>query len=117
MSIADKIAELLACDEFREGIESYTKIRMNNQNDQHTPATKVFRDVFDGEIYESLVQNGVIDGNFNVVIKLDVDGFTCSSSQSSMTMVNAVILSLDPSERYLLNSKNAVFFYFSNNNN
>lgn len=101
MSIADKIAELLASEEFREGVQAYADFRTANQQDSQQP--KVFRDVFDGEIYENLTENGVIDSNPSIIIKLDVDGFTCSSSRSSMTMVNAVILSLDPSERYTLN--------------
>lgn len=99
MSIADKMAELLACDDFREGMEVYSSTVKNNNRIQQTEGVKVFRDVFDGQIYQDLIKDGKIDSNFNVVIKLDVDGFTCASSRSSMTMVNAVILSLDPSER------------------
>lgn len=100
MSIGDKIAELLACEEFRDGMTSYAATLQSNQQVHYETGAKVFRDVFDGEIYQGLIENKTIDNNFNnIIIKLDVDGFTCSSSRTSMTMINAVILSLDPSER------------------
>lgn len=101
MSIGDKIAELLACEEFRDGIESYTETLRSNQEVHYNQGTKVFRDIFDGEIYETLIRDKTINKNINnIFLKLDVDGFTCSNSRTSMTMVNAVILSLDPSQRY-----------------
>ena len=99
ISIADKIAELLICDEFREGMRDYAEIVRDYQ--QQESGRAVYRDVFDGEIYQKLLNDGVFDQSImNIILKLDVDGFTCSSSKESMVMVNAVILSLDPSERY-----------------
>lgn len=99
ISVADKIAELLICDEFRDGMQEYAST-VKNFSAQQAHGRKTYRDVFDGEIYQNLIKSGTIDDtNFNIILKLDVDGFTCSSSKDSMVMVNAVILSLDPSER------------------
>ena len=98
INIADKVAELLVCDEFREGMQNYAAIVKNQQ--QSTQDEKVYKDVFDGQIYQQLLKENTIDSDrFNIMLKLDIDGFTCSSSKTSMVMVNAVILSIDPSER------------------
>jgi hypothetical protein len=95
VSIADKVAEMLCSEEIRTSLmQRQSKARESNNS---------YADIYDGEIFKNLYSNQVINNDeniLNIYLKLDVDGFTSSSSHSSMIMIHAVVLNLDSSERY-----------------
>jgi hypothetical protein len=97
VSILDKVAQLLAIDSTREMIREY---RANFKNDH------VYRDVFSGEMYAQLKEEFL--GEHDVLIGLCVDGFSSKNSRESLTMIHAIVFSIDPSYRFV----NLVFFFF-----
>ena len=95
ISIADKMAEMLSSEEIRENLIERQSMAKISNNDTYS-------DIYDGAIFKSLYGNQIIDNDeniLNIYLKLDVDGFTSSSSHSSMIMIHAVVLNLDSSER------------------
>jgi transcriptional regulator of met regulon len=98
VSIADKVAEILSSEEIRNNlIERHAEVVENVKNN-----TEVYGDIFDGQIFKDLYNSQAINTDpsiLNIYLKIDVDGFTSSSSHSSMIMIHAVVLNLDSSER------------------
>jgi hypothetical protein len=95
VSIGDKIAEMLASDELRDNL-------IQRQREFTTGNNNTYADIYDGKIFRHLYSSQAIDNDENILkiyLKIDVDGFTCSSAQKSMIMLNAVVLNLDSSER------------------
>ena len=99
ISISDKIVEMLLSDEIRTNL-----IERQVEVAEHiTRTSDTYADIYDGDIFRSLYNNQIINNDeniLNIYLKVDIDGFTSSSSHSSMVMVHAVILNLDSSERY-----------------
>ena len=98
VSVADKVAEILSCKEIKDDLINRQNEVANTNGD-----SSVYNDFRDGQIYKDLYNNSIINNDpevLNVFIKIDVDGFTCSSSRTSMIMIHAVVLNLDSSERY-----------------
>jgi hypothetical protein len=90
LSIQDKMAKLLACDETRELVEQY-KIDFDQDG--------TFKDVFSGEIFQHVKSTGRYDNKHDLLLGLCVDAFSSKAGRQSMVMVYAVNFSLDPSIR------------------
>ncbi|CEP17709.1 hypothetical protein [Parasitella parasitica] len=96
--ITEKIVEMLSSNDIRENLMQMQRDRCaaNNDNDS-------YGDIYDGELFKALYSSQLINNDphiLNIYLKLDVDGFTCSASRSSMVMIHAVVLNLDSAERY-----------------
>lgn len=105
VSIADKVAEMMSSDEVRQKIIDCQKEVIENI----TRNNDTYGDIFDGQIFKDLYNSQAINTDqdiINIYLKIDIDGFTSSSSHSSMIMIHAVVLNLDSSERYINNKKN-----------
>ncbi|CEP16627.1 hypothetical protein [Parasitella parasitica] len=96
--ITEKIVEMLSSNDIRENLMQMQRDRCaaNNDNDS-------YGDIYDGELFKALYSSQLINNDphiLNIYLKLDVDGFACSASRSSMVMIHAVVLNLDSAERY-----------------
>jgi hypothetical protein len=90
ISIQDKMAQILACDETRDLIEEYkTEFK----------ADGVYRDVFSGEIFSHVKATGRYNNKHDILLALCVDGFSSKAGRQSMVLVHGINLSLDPSIR------------------
>ena len=99
VSIADKVAEMISSEEIRQNLIDRQKDVIENI----TRNNDTYADIFDGEIFKNLYSSQAINTDQNIIniyLKIDVDGFTSSSSHSSMIMIHAVVLNLESSERY-----------------
>lgn len=96
LRIADKFAELLACDDIREKLE----YRYNNYPNEEVlknrnNPNKVYQDVFDGDVYADLVEKGFMENKHDICIKIDIDGFKSKFSSMKMIIVHCVVLNYD----------------------
>lgn len=101
VSITEKIVEMLSCDEIRDNLLERQRERTNNSTDINATNSS-YGDIYDGQLFKDLYASKVINNDpdiLNIYLKLDVDGFTASSSRSSMIMIHAVVLNLDSSEK------------------
>jgi hypothetical protein len=90
ISVQDKMAQLLACDETRALIEEYkTEFK----------ADGVYRDVFSGEIFSHVKVTDRYNNKHDILLGLCVDAFSSKAGRQSMVMVYAINFSLDPSIR------------------
>ena len=99
IKIAEKLAELLACDEVRERLA----YRCENYPNSHVlrpdvSQKKVYKDAFDGELYAQFVKKGLFDNKYDIALKIDIDGFRSKFSNTKMTMIHCVVLNYDISE-------------------
>jgi hypothetical protein len=100
VSITEKVVEMLSCDDIRQNLIQMQRNRYasNNANED-----SFYGDIYDGELFKALYSSQLINTDpniLNIYLKLDIDGFTCSASRSSMVMIHAVVLNLDSAERY-----------------
>ena len=99
IKIADKLAELLACEDIRERLsyrhENYPKDKVLSERQSES---KVYQDAFDGERYAKLVEDGCFDNKYDIALKIDIDGFRSKVSSTKMIMIHCVILNYDISE-------------------
>lgn len=99
VKIADKLSELLACDDIRERLayrhNNYPKDKVLSERNTNG---KVYNDAFDGDRYAKLVEEGRFDNKFDLALKLDVDGFRSKYSSTKMIMIHCVVLNYDISE-------------------
>lgn len=99
VKIAEKIAELIACDSTRERLAYRSNKYPNNKIlQQNTLQRKVYTDAFDGELFTDFVKRGYFDNQFDIALKIDIDGFQSKFSNTKMTMIHCVILNYDISE-------------------
>ncbi|KAI8966976.1 hypothetical protein BDF20DRAFT_903515 [Mycotypha africana] len=97
VSLKDKIAQLLCSDDFRSEIE-YRDDNFGDVMDDDDD-NKVYTDIFSGEVYKNLQQQGLFQNVHDIALALSIDGFSSRSSRTSMVIVDAVILNLPPSIR------------------
>lgn len=99
VKIADKLSELLACEDIRERLsyrhENYPKNIVVSE--RHNPK-KIYKDVFDGDRYAKFVEDGAFDNKFDIALKIDIDGFRSKFSSTKMIMIHCVVLNYDLSE-------------------
>jgi hypothetical protein len=95
LSIADKVTEILCSKEIRDNlIERQAQMTMSNDE---------YGDIYDGNIFKSLYQSKILNNDddvLNLYLKIDIDGFTCTHSHTSLVMIHGVLLNLDSAERY-----------------
>ncbi|KAL0582457.1 hypothetical protein ABG067_007666 [Albugo candida] len=89
LRMADKFAQLLACKDIRERLE----YRHNNYpNDEvlknRNKVDKVYNDIFDGDVYANVVQQGLMENKHDICIKIDIDGFKSKFSSLKMVIVH-----------------------------
>lgn len=93
ISIGDYISNMLANEETR-------KMFMYRTTREEEP--EVYQDIFDGDVYKNLKQQGFFDGDLDIALALFVDGFTTQrKGKRTMTIVHCLILNVDPSSRYI----------------
>ncbi|CEP16958.1 hypothetical protein [Parasitella parasitica] len=99
------------CDNFtfsREGCKCVLALHISRKSTKHLIPYLLLsfialdsNNFYDGKMFRELYKNKVIDNDTNVLkifLKIDLDGFTCSSSRTTLIMMHAVILNLDSSE-------------------
>ena len=110
VKIADKLAELLSCEDIREKLsyrhDNYSK---NTVLSERNSSTKIYKDAFDGDRYAELVQNGCFDNKYDIALKIDIDGFRSKVSNTKMILVHCVVLNYDISE------VNKIIFFLKKN--
>lgn len=103
VNVADKLAELLTCDDVRERLayrhNNYPKEKVLSQRCEKD---KVFTDVFDGELYKNFVEKNLFDNKYDIALKIDIDGFKSKFSSTKLVMVHCVVLNYDISEVRML---------------
>lgn len=121
VSLEDKISQMLVCDDVRESME----YRFNMfENDSDSEAFEgEYTDMFSGQNYKDLREQGLGRNKHDVFIVLNVDGFSSKFSQTAMVLINAVIMNLPPTERYknyihlkLSYGLCAIYYRLTNNN-
>jgi hypothetical protein len=90
VSIQDKMAKLLACDETRELVELYKTDFVDDGS---------YKDVFSGDIFKHIKSTGRYDNKHDLLLGLCVDAFSSKAGRQSMVLVYVVNFSLDPSIR------------------
>ena len=91
LSIGDYLANMLSSPKNRE----LMRYRANRET---TPG--LFSDVFDGENYQRLLDNGHLTNPDDIVLGIFTDGFVNQQSKrSSLMIVHVVVFNLDPSIR------------------
>lgn len=91
ISIGDYLSNMLANEETR-------KMFMYRATREEEP--DVYQDIFDGDVYKGLKQQGFFDGDLDIALALFVDGFTTQrKGKRTMTIIHCLILNVDPSSR------------------
>ncbi|CAO3669755.1 unnamed protein product [Rhizopus stolonifer] len=100
VSIAEKIAQLLSCRETRDLLKYRHEQDIERERREKGPATeKVYRDVFDGETYQELCQEGMFKNENGVAICINIDGFIGKYTNESMSIIHCIIMNYDPELR------------------
>lgn len=91
ISIGDYLSNMLANEETRT-MFMYRATREEEPD--------VYQDIFDGDVYKGLKQQGFFDGDLDIALALFVDGFTTQrKGKRTMTIIHCLILNVDPSSR------------------
>ena len=73
-----------------------------NNNAATTPSKRVYKDITNGSVYQNL-RSTYFTESTNLSLGLFIDGFTLTrGAKVSLTIVHVVILSLPPTERYII---------------
>lgn len=103
LSIASKMAELIASEDSRERLlyrhQNFPKEEVLKN---HSSSEKVYNDIFDSEGYANLIREKEEDRPLDVYFNLNIDGFRSKFSTTKLTIIHCVVLNYDPTEVCLL---------------
>lgn len=96
VSVGASLAQMLVNDEKRRMFEYRQSIELE------TEENRVYRDIFDGEVFKHLVHtDGLFQDPNDIALLIFVDGFIPKHVNGcTMTIVHCLVMNIDPSNRY-----------------